>query len=167
MKATASLMIATVCLSVWLTGCSSMDAYYKASESRNARTQKQLSRTVDLSKLEEDTTFEEAMELFRNSVDPPLKMVVLWKEISENAFIEKNTAVGFSGEGLSSVPLRTGLKIVIEAIGGGGGLAQLGYVVYDGVVLVASKDHLFSYMEPSEEEGDAFNVLGSSDEPWK
>ncbi len=103
---------------------------------------KQLEQVVDLSRLTEDTTFEEAMDVIANAVDPPLPLVIMWNDISENAFIEKEKLIGMPGQGLRSVMLLTGLERVLEAVGTAGELSELAYVVDKGLVTVASKDSL-------------------------
>jgi hypothetical protein len=53
----------------------------------------QARRTVDLSALTFHTTFSEAIDILRNSAEPPLKIVVLWKDLSENAYVEPDTPI--------------------------------------------------------------------------
>lgn len=101
----------------------------------------QLEKVVDLSMLTEDTTFEEAIELLRNSVEPALTIIVLWGDLSENAFIERDTPINMTGEGLNNIVLRTALSRVLQAVSSGG-FAELGYVVEDGVITIATTDSL-------------------------
>ena len=101
----------------------------------------QLDKTVDLSMLTEDTTFEEAIDLLRNSVVPPLTIIVLWGDLSENAFIEKDTPINMTGEGLNNIVLRTALKRLLQAVSSGG-FAELDYVVEEGVITIATTDSL-------------------------
>ncbi|MHC5156819.1 MAG: tetratricopeptide repeat protein, partial [Planctomycetota bacterium] len=101
-----------------------------------------LDQTVDLSILTEDTTLEEAIGILQNSVSPPLpNVVVYWKDLADNGFIEKDTPINLSGEGLTSVVLRTALKSVLDAVSAGG-YAELGYVVQQGTVTIATRDTL-------------------------
>ncbi|MDH4203348.1 MAG: hypothetical protein OEV87_10695, partial [Phycisphaerae bacterium] len=100
-----------------------------------------LDQTVDLSLLTEDTTLEEAIEILKNAVTPALPIVVYWKDLADNGFIEKDTPINLSGEGLTSVVLRSALKSVLEAVSAGG-YAELGYVVGEGKVTVATRDTL-------------------------
>ncbi len=108
----------------------------------DAAVYKQLEQIVNLSTLTEETTFEEAMDIVANAVDPPLPLVIMWNDISDNAFIDKEKLIGIPGQGLSSVTLLTGLKRVIEAVGTAGDLSELAYVVDKGLVTVATKDSL-------------------------
>ena len=104
--------------------------------------EKQLETRVDLSKLNSDTNLEDALEMLRKSVDPPLKLMVLWNDLLNNAFIVKDTNVGCSGKDLHDVPLRAGIDIVLASASGG--FAELSYCVKDGIVTIATKDGLIA-----------------------
>lgn len=117
----------------------------KYSHSRVARIRRgdttlynQLKQTVDLSALTLHTTFSEAIELLRNSTGPPLRIVVLWRDLSENADIERDTPIRI--DGVSGIRLRTGLEILLMAVSGS--FAELGYVVEHGIIIIATKDSL-------------------------
>jgi hypothetical protein len=95
--------------------------------------------TADLSALTFHTTFNEAIELLCNSTEPPLKIVVLWRDLSENANVERDTPIkidGFSG----GIRLRTCLELLLMAVSSG--FARLDYVVKDGIIIIATKDSL-------------------------
>ena len=96
-------------------------------------------KAVDLSALTFHTTFSEAIELLRNSTEPPLKIVVLWRDLSENANVERDTPIkidGFSG----GIRLRTCLELLLMAVSSG--FDRLDYVVKDGIIIIATKDSL-------------------------
>ena len=95
-------------------------------------------QTVDLSALTLDTTFSDAIEILRNSTDPPLKIVVLWRDLSENADVEKDTPIYI--DGVSGIPLRKGLELLLRAVSSGP--AKLDYAVEGGVIIVGTKDSL-------------------------
>jgi len=95
-------------------------------------------QTVDLTALTLDTTFSDAIDILRNSIDPPLKIVVLWRDLSENADVERDTPIYI--EGVPRIPLRTGLKILLRSVSSG--LAELDYVVEGGVIIIGTKDSL-------------------------
>ncbi len=160
-RATVTLRIITpVILAACLSGCAATKSYYEESVKRNTATQKQLDQVVDLSGLKEETAFEEALDILRNSVDPPLNVVVMWNDISENAFIEKERLIGISGRGLSNVSLRTGLKLVLRAVGGVGDLSELDYIIDDGLVTIATKDSLPTYTDDDTDYDADFDGLG-------
>jgi len=104
--------------------------------------EKQLEEKVDLSALTEQTTLAEAVDILRTSVDPPLNMVVLWQDLNTNAFINQNTPIGLSGAGLTSVPLKTGLDRVLQAVSSGPGQPPLGYVIENGIISIATEQSL-------------------------
>ena len=102
---------------------------------------KQLEQLVDMSQFSDDMPFYEAIDLLRNSVEPPLPLTVMWKDLSENAFIEKEEPIGISfGESMVNVPLRTGLEHLLKAVSGG--LAEIDFVIDEGMVSIATKETL-------------------------
>jgi len=105
---------------------------------RNMSFDNQSKQTVDLSALTLDTTFSDAIDILRNSTEPPLKIVVLWRDLRENAGVEQDTPIYI--DGVSGVPLRTGLKILLRSVSSG--LAELDYVVDKGIIIVGTKDSL-------------------------
>jgi len=108
----------------------------------DAAVYKQLATLVDLSELTSETELAEALRILGNSVDPPLKIVVMWRDLSENAFIEQSTAINF--EGISEIPLGKALDLLLDAVSGG--LAELGYVIENGIITIATKEALPSNM---------------------
>ena len=95
-------------------------------------------RTVGFSALTFHTTFSEAIDILRNSTDPPLKIVVMWKDLSENAYVEPDTPIKI--DGVSGIRLRTALELLLMAVSSG--VAKLDYVVKDGVIIIATRDSL-------------------------
>jgi type 1 glutamine amidotransferase len=98
----------------------------------------QLQRDADFSHWTRDTSFGQAIEDIKNSVDPPLQLIVLWKDLYENAAIDRQTAIGM--DGISGVPLGVVLKSLLMGVTGDPG--ELGYVVEGGVITVATKESL-------------------------
>lgn len=98
----------------------------------------QLKKTVDLSSLTFHTPFSEAIEILSRSTTPPLNIVVLWRDVSENAFIERATPIMM--EGVPKARLETGLKLVLRAVSSTG--ERLGYTVQDGLIIVATRESL-------------------------
>ena len=92
--------------------------------------------TSDVSNITSDTTFEEALEIIRTAVDPPLPLIVMWRDIEENGFIERTKAIGIEGLG-NGVSLQQVLRLVLAAASVEGG--ELEYVVDGGVVTIATK----------------------------
>jgi len=98
----------------------------------------QLEVRVDVSGWTLDTTFGQAIDDLKNSVDPPLRLIVLWRDLYDNAGIDRQTPIMM--DGMSEVPLRAALSSLLMAVAGNPG--QLGYVVEGGVITVGTKDSL-------------------------
>ena len=108
------------------------------SRSNDAIVYRQLAKTVDLSDLQLYTPFSQAIEILRNSTSLPLNIAVLWRDLSENALVERDTQIYM--EGLSGISLRAGLELLLRAVSSGP--AELGYVVEGGVIIIATKNSL-------------------------
>jgi type II secretory pathway component GspD/PulD (secretin) len=91
-----------------------------------------------LSDITPEMTLSEAIDKIRDSVDPPLKIVVRWKDLEENAYIERDTVIGM--QGLSGIPVGKGLKELLDSISGG--VTKIDYIVDDGIITVATKESL-------------------------
>ncbi|MHC4619501.1 MAG: DUF3738 domain-containing protein [Planctomycetota bacterium] len=104
---------------------------------------KQLERTVDLSGLHPEMPFSEALEVLKNSVKPPLVIVVLWRDLEENADIDRTTPINM--DPIPEIRLGTALDLLLRSVSGG--IADLGYVVDDGVVVIATVESLPSRLE--------------------
>jgi len=106
----------------------------------DAAVYKQLDQTVDLTEFNEDMSFADAIDILRNSVSPPLIIVVMWGELEESAFIDSTEPIKMSGQGLSAIRLRTGLERLLQAVGGG--LADLAYNIKDGIITISTEEAL-------------------------
>ncbi len=76
----------------------------------------------------------EAINLIKNSVSPPLNITVNWGDLYNNANIDQTTPINM--DPLTNVTVRTALDLLLQSVSGG--VAELGYVVQDGVVIVAT-----------------------------
>jgi len=106
-------------------------------------TYRQLEEIVDLSGLMPEMSLGEAVDELKNSVTPPLKIVVLWRDLFDNAEIDQTTPINMSG--ISAVPLGTALELLLKSVSGG--LAELGYIVENGVITIATMDSLPTKLE--------------------
>src|SRR4030042_4441920 len=102
----------------------------------------QLDEVVDLSALTPVMTLSEAIEELKNSVEPPLKVFVLWRDLSESANIEPDTPINI--DGIPAIRLGTGLENLLKAVSGG--FIDLDYVVQNAVITIATVDSLPSKM---------------------
>lgn len=86
-----------------------------------------------------DMSFGEAIDILRKATKPRLNIAVLWKDLEENADIYRDTPIGM--DGLSKVPLRTHLKVLLMSVSGASA-EKLGYVVDNGVIIIATQSSL-------------------------
>ena len=86
-----------------------------------------------------DMPLREAIDILRNSTVPPLNIVVMWKDLDENADITRDTPIGM--DGVSGVPLKTHLRLLLMSLSSGS-TAQLGYIVDGNVIIIGTKDSL-------------------------
>lgn len=91
---------------------------------------------IDVSVFDSDMRFEDALEIVRMSVDPPLPIAVMWSEIENNAFIDKDTPIGFSGSG--QMTPGGALRLLISSMDEIG--TGLQYVIGDGIITIASTE---------------------------
>ena len=104
----------------------------------NVAVYEQLEETIDISELTPEMPFSEALEILKDAVDPPLQINVLWRDLYDNADIDKTTPINM--DGIASVRADAALKMLLESVSGG--FADIGYVVTDGLIKVATKDSL-------------------------
>ncbi|MCE5341573.1 MAG: hypothetical protein LLF92_10700 [Planctomycetaceae bacterium] len=104
----------------------------------DAEVYKQLETQADLSALTPETPFNEAIDILKNSVTPPLKIVVYWKDLSDNAYIEPDAPIGMHG--FPGMPVGEALSALLKSISGG--VANIDYAVKEGIITVATKESL-------------------------
>jgi hypothetical protein len=92
-----------------------------------------------LSALTPDMTFGEAIDILRHSVRPPLNIVVFWRDLEDNADVDKDTPVGI--EGLPGITLKKHLQLILASVSTMGD-GELSYVIEDGIIKIATKDSL-------------------------
>jgi len=113
------------------------------SETQNQKAQKVPIRRVNWSAVSPsnftpDMTFNDAINILRNTTIPPLNIVVLWRNL-EAVDIYRDTPIGI--DGASSVPLRTHLKLLLMSLSAGS-TEKLGYVVDGGVIIISTESSL-------------------------
>lgn len=91
---------------------------------------------IDMSLFEPDMRFEDAIDIVRNSVDPPLPIAVMWREIEANAFIDKDTPIGFTSSG--KMTPGGALRLLLSSMGEIG--TGLQYAIGDGIITIASTE---------------------------
>jgi chaperonin cofactor prefoldin len=100
--------------------------------------QSQLDTKIDLIDFSPELPASAAFEILRESVSPPVNIIVLWKDLFENAEVEPTTPIDM--DGVSAVSMGTALDILLKALGGG--FYELAYTVQDSVVVVATEETL-------------------------
>jgi len=109
-----------------------------ASNLTNDPTYRPAYRLADPSTFNRDMPFGEAIEILRNATEPRLNIVVLWKDL-ENAGIYGDTPIGI--DGVSGIPLGMQLELLLASVSAGS-TEKLGYVVENGIIVVATEDSL-------------------------
>jgi len=114
------------------------------SANRSGQTSKPATRqarrnVADPSSFTPNMPFSEAVDILRHSTIPPLNIAVIWRDLEKNADIYRDTPIGM--DGLSKVPLRTHLKLLLASVSGGS-VEKLGYVVDEGVIIIATQGSL-------------------------
>lgn len=94
---------------------------------------------VSPSSFTSDMPFSEAISILRNSTVPPLNIIVLWKNLEQNADIYRDAPIGI--DGVSGVPLRTHLKLLLMSLSAGS-VEKLGYVIDGGVIIISTESSL-------------------------
>ncbi|MHC4283364.1 MAG: hypothetical protein ACYSWZ_10400, partial [Planctomycetota bacterium] len=99
----------------------------------DAEVYKQLDEIVDLSAITPEMPFSEAIEELKNSIEPPLKVFVLWRDLEDSLILPSNEV---KMDGIPAVRLGTGLESMLKAVSGG--FAELDFVVQNGVITIAT-----------------------------
>jgi hypothetical protein len=98
----------------------------------------QLETIVDLSHLSKAMSFEEVITELKNSVDPPLQIQPNWKDLLEMADLEPTTPAMM--DPLTGIKLRKALGLLLAGVSSD--IAEVGYVVDEGVIVIATEDRL-------------------------
>lgn len=86
-----------------------------------------------------ETPLGEAIDMLRNATRPPLNIVVLWRDLADNAGIYRETPIGI--DGLSGLRVRQYLDLLVLSLSAGGP-AEVDWIVSGGVVTVGTVDSL-------------------------
>lgn len=97
-----------------------------------------LDTPVDCSMLSDDTPLSEALRLLAESVEPRLPLLIFWKDLQVNAFIEKETPIGV--DGLGRIKLRQAMNIILRSVSAGG--SRLVVVTEGGMIKLGTEQTL-------------------------
>jgi hypothetical protein len=85
-----------------------------------------------------EMAFAEAIERIKNCVEPPLPIVVLWKDLYDNADIDRTTPINM--DEISGVSPGRALRLLLASVSGETDL--LGYIVEGGIIIIATEETL-------------------------
>jgi len=100
--------------------------------------QEQLSGTHGRLQFNRQMPFAAAIDRIRNCVEPPLQIAVLWRDLYDNADIDRTTPINM--DEISGVSIGTALELLLASVSGR--YDQLGYVIEDGVITIATVESL-------------------------
>ncbi|MHC4265630.1 MAG: hypothetical protein ACYSUK_06820 [Planctomycetota bacterium] len=100
----------------------------------NIEVYKQLDQKVDLSDFSPETSFGEAIDMMRYTVQPTLKINVNWRDLLDSGDIDATTQINM--QGIRDITLSTALEILLQQVSGG--FVDLGYVVNDGIINIGT-----------------------------
>ena len=99
---------------------------------------KELDKSVHVFEFRPEMSFAEAIEQIKYCVEPPLPIVVIWKDLYDNADIDRTTPINM--DEISGVSPGRALKLLLASVSGG--YDQLGYIVEDGIIMIATVESL-------------------------
>jgi len=115
----------------------------KPSTAATVRADMQLDSRIDFSGITADMPLGRAVEVLRNSVRPPLNIVVFWNDLRDNASIDQQTPVGV--DIVHGVSLRKNLEILLASLSTR--RTKLDYTIINGVIVIATKDSMPKKMQ--------------------
>jgi len=114
------------------------DLQARAEPAKDETVREQLSKTRGRLQFNRQMPFGEAIEQIRNCVEPPLPIAVLWRDLYDNADIDRTTPINM--DDISGVSIGTALELLLASVSGR--YDQLGYTIDDGVIIIATVESL-------------------------
>ena len=106
------------------------------------RTDEAVSKELDKSsyvfEFTPNMSFAEAIEQIKHCVEPPLPIVVIWKDLYDNADIDRTTPIDM--DEISGISPGTALRLLLASVSGG--YDRLDYVIEDGIIMIATVESL-------------------------
>lgn len=106
---------------------------------RPSKERKPSTRRVTPASFTPEMRFEDAIDILRNCTNPPLNIVVFWKEIGDNADIHRDTPIGL--DGVRGIRVGACLNLLLASVSAGAS-AKIGYTINEGVIVVATPNAL-------------------------
>jgi len=122
----------------------SIQAQTKPVQDSNARRRtddavsKEMDKSSHVFEFTPNMSFAEAIEQIKYCVDPPLPIVVIWKDLLDNADIDRTTPIEM--DAISGVSPGTALNLLLTSVSGD--YDRLGYIVEDGIIMIATVESL-------------------------
>ncbi len=102
----------------------------------NDQIRQSLNQYMDLSMLSQEMPFAEAIKILKNSVSPPLPIVVMWNQLMDKGDISPDSPIGM--DGIPEIKVESALKTLLRAVTGGN--CELGYGIEEDVIIISLKD---------------------------
>jgi len=99
---------------------------------------KELHKTAYVFEFNPNMSFAEAIEQIKYCVEPPLPIVVIWKDLYDKADIDRMTPSNM--DEISGISPGRALKLLLMSVSGSS--EKLGYVVEDGIIMIATVELL-------------------------
>jgi len=93
----------------------------------------QLEEVVELSDLNPGMAFGDALDMLRHSVTPPLRIIVIWGDLLD---YDLDQTIAINMDPIPSAPVGTALELLLNSVSAG--VAEMKYVVKDGVIVIAT-----------------------------
>ena len=106
---------------------------------------KAMNATVDLSVWGPDMPFAEALDVLKNSVEPPLQIAAMWKDLMDRCDVDQGTPIDM--DGLFSAKVGTALELLLKAMSTSGN--RLGYRIQDGIIIIEPTEDLTALTQPA------------------
>lgn len=106
---------------------------------RDQACHERLRQDIDFSRVTQQTPVAEAFEILRHAVDPPLDLVVNWRDLLDNANVEPSSPAQI--DGTVSIQLAAALRSLLDAITdplAAGDEYRVDYVIDGGVITIAT-----------------------------
>ena len=99
---------------------------------------KELDKSAYVFEFTPNMSFVEAIEQIKYCVEPPLPIVVIWNDLYDNADIDRTTPINM--DEISGVSPGRALRLLLASVSGG--YDKLGYIVEDGIIMIATVESL-------------------------
>jgi len=93
-------------------------------------------RRASFSSVTIETPFREAIDILRHSTEPPLQIVVMWRDLEDNADVYEHTPVGING--ISGIKVGTALNLVLESVSAQS-FTRIDYIVREGIIVIGTE----------------------------